>query len=150
ERAQIIGRHEYLCYSNCDIILMTDFYNAFRIALGWRKRFLLIGQRRDTEITLPLDFDRPDWARRLREMALTEGFLQRPTAVYFFLFPKGLYDEVPPLIVGRDFWDHWLVWKALNSGAKVLDASRRVVAVHQNHGYGYHPLGRKGVHEDVL
>src|SRR5215471_18979615 len=78
ERAQIIGRHEYLCYSNCDIILMTDFYNAFRIALGWRKRFLLIGQRRDTEITLPLDFDRPDWARRLREMALTEGFLQRP------------------------------------------------------------------------
>ena len=25
ERAQQIARHDYLCYSNCDIILMNDF-----------------------------------------------------------------------------------------------------------------------------
>ena len=150
DRAQTMGRHKYLCYANCDMILMSDFYNAFKKALNWRRTFLLIGQRRDTDIIVPVHFDESDWARRVREMALTHGVLRSPRQVDFFLFPKGLYDEVPSFVVGRDFWDHWLVWKALNKGAKVLDASGFVIAVHQNHGYGYHPLGRRGIHEDVL
>src|SRR5215469_1204546 len=35
EQAQRIARHDYLCYSNCDIILMNDFMDAFRKIIAW-------------------------------------------------------------------------------------------------------------------
>ncbi len=43
-------------------------------------------------------------------------------------------------------WDQWLMWKAMRfRSAAVVDASRGVIAVHQNHDYSYHPKGRVGV-----
>ena len=30
ERTQSIARHDYLCYSNCDIVLMSDFRVCYR------------------------------------------------------------------------------------------------------------------------
>jgi hypothetical protein len=68
----------------------------------------------------------------------------------FFVFPKGLYDQMPALVVDRSYWDHWLVWEALSSGIPVLDATRVVVPVHQNHSYGYHPQGKQGTCDDAL
>ena len=36
-RVQEIARHEYLCFSNCDIVLMDDFRRAFEKAKDWRR-----------------------------------------------------------------------------------------------------------------
>jgi hypothetical protein len=67
----------------------------------------------------------------------------------YFAFSKGLYGrEFPPLVVGRIYWDNWTIWKALASRKAVLDASHAVLAIHQNHDYGYHPLGKQGVWGD--
>src|ERR1700751_3534182 len=41
-RASQIARHEYLCYCNCDIVLMEDFRRAFERARAWKKQFLLV------------------------------------------------------------------------------------------------------------
>lgn len=150
ERAQEISGHDYLCYSNCDIVLMKDFRAAFEKALRWKKKFLLVAQRWDTDVTESLDFSHEGWARDLRYQALTTGTPQHPDFIDFFVFSKGLYQSIPPLVVGRSYWDHWLVWKAISEGAPVLDASWVVVPVHQNHGYGYHPLGKQGTNEDEL
>src|SRR5207249_1152179 len=49
----------------------------------------------------------------------------------------------------RVVWDQWLVWKAQQEGAMVVDASEAVMAIHQNHDYGYHPAGKAGVWSDV-
>jgi len=38
-----------------------------------------------------------------------------------------------------------LAWKALDSGMPAIDASRAVMATHQNHDYSYHPQGKAGV-----
>ena len=51
---------------------------------------------------------------------------------------------MPPFVL-RVFWDNWLVWKALDSGKPVIDASHAVMAIHQNHDYSYHPQGKAGV-----
>jgi hypothetical protein len=51
-------------------------------------------------------------------------------------------------VIGRIWWDHWLVWKARQQGAAVVEASEQVTAVHQNHNYGYHPAGARGVWTD--
>jgi hypothetical protein len=145
-RAQQIARHDYLCYSNCDIVLLDDFLKA----RAWREKFLLVGRRWDTNVTGPIDFSGPDWARRMRHTALTTGVLQHPGFMDFFLFPKGLYDSMPSLLVGRSYWDHWMVWKALSDGAALLDCSQFAVPVHQNHDYLYHPDGKRGTDRDDL
>ncbi len=149
-RAQALARHPYLCYSNCDIILMKDFRRAFEKAVSWREQFLLVAQRWDTDVTEAVDFTQPRWDAELHHLALTTGRLQIPDFIDFFVFSRGLYDEVPPLVVGRSYWDHWLVWKALSKGSSVLDGSNAIVPVHQNHGYGYHPLGKQGTNDDAL
>jgi hypothetical protein len=149
-RAQKMARHDYLCYSNCDIVLMKDFLEAFEKVKGWRDRFLLVSRRWDTNVTEAIDFDREDWPTQVRKLALSANMLQHFHFVDFFAFHRGLYDLVPPLLVGRSYWDHWLVWKALDSGVAVVDASPFMMAIHQNHGYGYHPKGKQGTDEDVL
>jgi hypothetical protein len=149
-RAQEIAKHEYLCYSNCDIILLSDFWQAFEKARAWRKRFLLIARRWDTDITEEINFNEPDWDRVLRSFVVTRGLKQIPDYVDFFLFPKNLYDRIPALVVGYSYWDHWIVWKASPSHAAVLDASSFIVPVHQNHGYRTTPERSKGSHGDRI
>jgi len=148
-RAQQIARHEYLCYSNCDIILMKDFRAAFERAFAWQKRFLMIGQRWDVDITQEIDFRRGMWADDLYRLALTSGHLQAPGFMDFFVFRKGFYDQVPPLVVGYAFWDHWMVWRALYTGCPVLDVSPAVVPIHQNHDYTTTPERKKGSRIDA-
>jgi len=149
-RAQEIALHDHLCFSNCDIVFMQDFWTVFQIARSWRNRFLLVGQRWDTDVTEPIDFNQPDWADELRQFALSKGFQQDAYWIDFFLFSKGLYADMPPLLVGHCYWDNWMIWKALSSRVPVLDASRFLVPVHQNHGYNA-KFGRiKGVPTDAL
>lgn len=150
ERAQQIARYDCLCYSNCDIILFGDFYEAVGLALKTGQRFLMIGQRWDTDVTAPLDFSNPEWATDLRRFARTNGRLQAPDFIDYFAFSKLLYDGVPDLVIGRSFWDWWLVWRALSVNASVIDCTPFVFAIHQNHGYEYHPKGKRGTNDDAL
>jgi hypothetical protein len=145
-KAQKIAQYELLCYVNCDILLMQDFLAAVQRVKTEHKQFLIVGRRWDADVTKPVDFGLPDWEERLRNFAL-EGGKQRSAAwIDYFAFTRGLYaEELPAFVIGRVFWDNWLMWKARNSKSAVVDASEAVVAVHQNHDYGYHPEGEQGV-----
>jgi hypothetical protein len=147
-QAQEIARYPLLCYVNCDIILTHDFLAALRQVSAWRNPFLMLGRRWDTDIIAPLDFSNPDWEAQIVALAKTEGCQRFFHNVDYFAFPKGLYPSIPPLVIGRIWWDHWLVGKAHASGAAVVDVSQVVCAVHQNHDYGYHPQGIMGVWAD--
>ena len=145
-RAQEIARHELLCYINCDIILMQDFYAALERVRAAHAQFLMVGRRWDTEIRESWDFKSENWEMRLRERVLREGRRRGPEWIDYFVFARDLYArELPPFAVGRVFWDNWLVWKALDSNHPVIDASAAVLAVHQNHDYGHHAQGKSGV-----
>ena len=145
-KAQAIARHELFCYINCDILLMPDFCDAVSRAREEHSQFLMVGRRWDTEITVPLGIENKDWEELLRRRVLRDGRRRGPDWIDYFVFSRGLYGEdVPPFVVGRVFWDNWLAWKALTSNFPVIDASDAVLAVHQNHDYGYHPQGKQGV-----
>lgn len=148
-RAQELARHEIVCYVNCDIILTQEFLGAFQKLQAWRSRFLMVGRRWDTNITEPLDFVQSDWQERLVARARAEGYQRFYHNIDYFLFSRGLFDAIPPLVIGRIWWDHWLVGQAHQSGAAVVDVSDVVCAVHQNHDYGYHPEGMEGVFNDI-
>src|SRR5216683_4910638 len=144
-RAQAIARHGILCYINCDIILMQDFCRAIERVRAMHREFLMVGRRWDTDITEPLAFERPSWQAELRSLASRFGRKRTAEWIDYFAFSRGLYGPDMPPFVLRVFWDNWLVWKALDSGQPVIDASSAVMAIHQNHDYSYHPQGKAGV-----
>jgi hypothetical protein len=144
-QAQSIARNEILCYVNCDIILMQDFWRAFERVRAMHREFLMVGRRWDTDITEPLAFERRDWAEELRSLASRCGRKCTAEWIDYFAFSRGLYGPDMPPFVLRVFWDNWLVWKALDARKPVIDASRAVMAVHQNHDYSYHPQGKAGI-----
>jgi hypothetical protein len=144
--AQDIARFGCLCYVNCDIILLSDFRAAVERVLPFNGSFLMAGQRWDTDINAPLDFSAPDWEKIVGHKSL-EANHQRPSPLSdYFVFSRGLfYKNTPPFVIGRPGWDNWLVWYARHSGARVVDATEVVHAIHQNHDYSYHPEGEAGV-----
>jgi len=143
-QAQRTARHPVVCYVNCDILLMADFRAAVAAIVGQYSKFLLIGQRWDTPITGACSFSEPLWQVDLQDYVRERGHLVGPFSIDYFVFPRGMYDRLPPLVIGRCWWDHWLVWKARSLGAVIVDLTPAVMAVHQNHDYGYHPQGFLG------
>lgn len=147
-QAQELARHDLLCYGNCDIVLLPDFCEALERVRGRHERFLMVGRRWDADISEPLEFAAPDWEKRTKTFARHRAVQQPGWSVDYFAFRRGLYADIPALVIGRVWWDHWLVWKARQQGAAVVDASEVVTAIHQNHDYAYHPAGAKGVWTD--
>lgn len=149
DRAQEIALHDILCYVNCDIILMADFCTAITTVKAAHTQFLMVGQRWDTDITEPVNFSAWDWQSDVIRRALAANHQQTEWYIDYFAFSRGLYlKTIPPLVIGRVCWDNWLVWRATALGVPVVDASAVVLAVHQNHDYGYHPQGKFGVWND--
>jgi hypothetical protein len=137
-----------ICYVNSDIILGNDLVEAAGEVAKWHKQFLMAGRRWDIDITSPIDFEKADWGNRLREEVSQRGKKRSASWVDYFVFPRGMYKEVPPLLLGRMWWDSWLVWKARSMNVPVVDSTPRVRAIHQNHAYA-HPGGFFGVwHSD--
>lgn len=144
-RAQSLARHDVVCYSNCDIIFMQDFCVALERVLAAHREFLIVGRRWDTEIAQPCDFASGDWQKQVRNLAFQTGRRRTADWIDYFVFSRGLFADLPALVVGRVFWDNWMVWKGLSLKKPVVDASRAIVAVHQNHDYRHHPQGKQGV-----
>lgn len=138
DRARDMSRHEFLCYANCDIMLTDDFLEGLKLVSKAHSQFLMVGRRWDTDITEPWDFSQPDWAQRLRSLALLKGKQNGPSWVDYFCFSRDLYyEKMPAFLIGRNGWDGWLTWHARKSKVHLIDASQRVIAVHQNHDYAY-------------
>jgi hypothetical protein len=146
-QAQSIARHDWLCYSNCDIILTSDFMQAFGRLKAWRDGFLMVGQRWDVDITEPLDFTQANWAHTLHNKVSSQGKQRGPDWIDYFVFKRGQCAGLPPFAVGRPCWDHWLIWWMRHNRVPIIDASPVVMAVHQNHDYSYHAEGMKGARE---
>ena len=53
------------------------------------------------------------------------------------MFTRGLFTELPPFAIGRPGYDPWLIWRAADLGADVIDATDYVLAVHQRHDYSH-------------
>ena len=147
DRAYEISRHRFLCYANCDIMLTSDFCSALELNSQTNSKFLMIGRRWDTNITEPWDFTQPDWDHQLRTLALLRGRKNGPSWVDYFCFSRDLYyGKMPPFLIGRHGWDPWLIWFACKSEVPLVDASRMVMAVHQNHDYRYLKDGAAAAH----
>lgn len=118
------ARHRLRCFVNADIVLFDDLPHAAASVAREHERFLLVGQT--------LDVDEAG----TRDDALAHGRRRGAAALDYFVFPAGLYPDVPPFAIGRACFDNWLVWRA-RQDAIVVDATADVVAAHQRHDYAH-------------
>lgn len=137
EQAQAAASHHLLAYVNADIILLSDFTAAVqRIPFG---RFVMVGRRWDLGLKQPWDFSHLDWEAKLCAYLSGHGVLHGPTGIDYFVFPAGLWGDIPSFAIGRASWDNWLIYRARTLDALVVDATRIVTAIHQNHDYAHIP-----------
>jgi len=142
-KAERFSKYDILCYVNADIILMSDFMKGVQSVIHWkrrffwRRRFLMVGQRWDVDITEILDFQKKGWEEELKEYARRHGKLHPPTGIDYFVFSRGLWKSIPPFAIGRPAWDNWMIYRARARNAAVIDATNVVMAIHQNHDYSH-------------
>ncbi len=137
-----------LCYINADILLLSDFRVALERVAREKRQFLMVGQRTDFDQDGPIDFG-GEWEPALRAEAAGRGRLHRPTGIDYFAFTRGVWGNLPgglpPMAIGRFVWDNWLIYRARQRQVSVIDASQRVLAIHQNHDYGHVQGGVKRI-----
>jgi hypothetical protein len=132
---------DLLAYINADIILLPDFNAAVERVTRTQNKFLIIGQRWDLDVREDLDFT-GDWVDRMREEIKTRARRHPRGGSDYFLFPKNVFEYIPPFAIGRAGWDNWMIYEARQKRWKVVDGSEAVTIIHQDHDYSHLPGGK--------
>lgn len=135
-KVSMMTKNDTLAYVNSDIVLMDDFMKTVKQISRLRRRFLTIGRRQDVDIRKPLNFEQ-GWDYSLREYAKINGRIYPDQGADYFVFRRGMFQDMPPFAIGRFFWDCWLLYKARSANIPLIDASKMITAIHQRHGYSF-------------
>jgi len=122
---------EVLVYSNADIIFFKDLLEAIKKLPS--DKFLAVGRRTDLDIDYPVSFENRSEKESLRKKAEKEGSLHSPAGIDYFIFRKSTINNMPPLVVGRIGWDNYMIWNAKKNNIPIIDLTKDVLAIHQNH-----------------
>jgi len=138
------ARHEHQIYLNCDIILDRAVPAALaRVSLP---RFLISGQRIDLTAEATQRYQTDPSARDLVELHRRGDAALMPTcSMDYFIFPRGMWHDLKPLIIGRGGYDNALIAYCLRGHIPIVDATYAIPALHQFHDYGHAKGGRQGV-----
>jgi hypothetical protein len=132
-------------YVNADIILPASFTAGIEIVRKKFSQFLAVGRRTNLDVREPLDFS-SNWEAPLLARMRREGELESHTGIDFFVFPRGTYVDVPPLAIGRVWFDQWCVKYARKRGIPVIDMTPFSPIVHQLHHYDHVAGGKQWVY----
>ncbi|MDQ1265969.1 MAG: hypothetical protein QG635_1121, partial [Bacteroidota bacterium] len=133
-----------MMYINADIIIIDDIMKVVEKVHQKFDTFLIVGQRIDLDIKEVIDFNSPDWKDNLLDFADEAGCYHSPTGIDYFIYSGDPWGEIPPFASGRTAWDGWLVYRALENGIPVIDATEEIRIIHQNHDYAHVAGGKSG------
>ena len=144
-RARGFAQTPLLCYVNSDIILLQEFLDAMTAVHARFPQFLGVAHRLNIELEEAIDFA-CGGEEKLRREILPKGMAGNPTAIDLFVFPPNTYVSVPPLVLGRAWFDQWLIKDARTRKIPVVDITRVARAIHQNHEYLHIAGGQQGAY----
>jgi hypothetical protein len=149
-RAELLGSNPLLCYINADIILLADFMHAAVAVSRLDRPFLMVGRVWRMRIDHAIDYSDSGWERAVRQQ-VARGAVQAPPPGNsdYFLYRRGLWTDMPPLVLGRGFWDPWLIYAARRACASVVDASGAVMAIHQDHDQSSYQHGLRQWRKEI-
>ena len=107
--AQGAAQGSVMAYVNADIMLTPDVLKVAQMVPF--SEYLVTGRRWDLDVLEEFDFGEPDWDGSLRKRAAENGRPQEPAGMDCFIFPKGMFRDLPPFGVGRAGWDNWMVYR---------------------------------------
>ena len=134
-----------LMYSNCDVIYLDDLISTFEQLASQNRltEYLGIGRRTDLQVDELIDFeDRPS-VEQLELRNKEEGIPAAVVCKEYFIFPRGVFSDIPEFSVGRGNWDNWMVHSAKNRDIPVINLSQSVRAIHQQHDYSHAKQSRR-------
>lgn len=135
-RAETHCTSQMMCYINSDILLLGEFKRAVDQVAERLKKFLIVSQRINIDVTERINF-RSDWEAPLWKQARESGTSGQHTAIDIFVFPRGTFSQIPDFGIGRLWFDQWLIKAARESGIPVVDLSPVAPVLHQNHDYNH-------------
>jgi len=146
--AERLSSNHVMCYANCDIMFTSALVKAVQLVIGsGRQKFLIIGQRHNADIDFEWGFD-SQWETKLNNYVINNGTLNCDRGMDYFIYPKGLIKNIPDLIVGRAWWDNWMLYNAKLNFIPIIDGTGMVMAVHQNHDYAHCRGGHQAAYHD--
>lgn len=123
-----------LLYVNADIILGAEITRAARnISFA---DFLLAGRRWDVD---PWGGEAEADFEAWRSHAINHGTLLPACSSDYFLLPvtSQIFQDMPPLVVGRSGWDNWIMYRARELSIPLIDGTEAIIAIHRKHGYNH-------------
>lgn len=151
EHARLHAKHDIQVYLNCDILMRNTIVSA--IACIDFPRYLVVGQRIDLAEGVRLSIISDRWKDELRHLAgKNKALLHAPSGMDYFVFVRGMWQGLLPLVIGRAGYDGALVAFCLRGGIPLIDATFAIPAVHQFHDYRHIAGGHRQVfrEEDAI
>ncbi len=131
-QANEMAKNTTLCFSNCDMIYTEALLTSVR-DVG-RDTYLMVGRRFD--VVLEEEFA----PERYQEVVTDIRARARRSAAWamdYFIFPKGVFVDIPPFLIGRAGWDNWMLFNARFRKVPLVDCTDSIEAFHQNHDYAH-------------
>jgi hypothetical protein len=137
EHAKVHARHDLQCYLNCDILLTPHIINA--LSCMTFSHFLVVGQRIDLSEGVELHIS-PNWKHKLEKL-VDKGLavLHAPSGIDYFIFRRGMWNGLLPIVIGRAGYDGALLAFCLRHRIPIIDGTFAIPALHQFHDYGHVP-----------
>jgi len=136
EHAAVNARYDVQVYLNGDILLPSDFISQVKhVPFG---QYLVVGQRIDLTQDAVFNHLAVEWNKEIRRSSSAgHAQLHNPAGQDYFVFPRGLWKDLAPLIIGRGAYDNALVAYCLRRKIPVVDATWSIHAIHQWHDYSH-------------
>jgi hypothetical protein len=147
EQARRHSDSPILAYVNADILLLPDFIQSAWLVSQQVEKYLIVGQRWDIDMKLvdgttrQLGFEN-GWVDALQADVRQRGRLHPPGGSDYFIFPRSCFTEMPAFAIGRAGWDNWMFYHARKQGWPVINATRSIQVLHQDHDYSHLPGGQ--------
>lgn len=131
-------KDEIYIYVNSDIIFLDSPTKIVRSLSQRFPSFLAVGRRFEMK---SMGISPPQMKKRIKE---GNAVLKNHSWMDYFIFTPGVFPALPPFLLGRTFWDKWLLWKCIQKGISVIDVTEDFRAVHQTHSYSFSGTTNRG------
>jgi hypothetical protein len=130
------ARYDRHLFINGDILLPPDFCEKVRV-VDWAK-YLVVGQRIDLHEGVRFDAGTGDWDGEIRRLA-SQGRLELrgPSSADYFLFTRGTWSGLKPVVIGRGAVDPALIAFCFRNHIPVINGTWSIHAIHQWHDYSH-------------
>ena len=130
----------FFMYTNCDMVYNDKIESIISSVDDVFSNFIIVGRRTDVPGVVP--DDAVDYAKKHGKLHIWSG-------IDYFIFNRQIVSklEIPAFAVGRVGWDNYMIGRAKQLKIPVIDATTKLLATHQGHGYDHVSGGKKETRE---